>query len=147
MRRNRSEKGATLLESAVVLPFFLLLIIVTVELLRIAYIKLTLQHVVAEIARDALIHIRTETEIRDQTANRLRGLAVEFNPASDIITVCPANDATCTAGTVNLGQRGDFMVFRLHLAVDLFFVPGPGGLLTRSRFILSAQFLGRNEPP
>ena len=141
-----NEKGSTLLETTIALPLLFLCLIVTIELLRVSYIKLSMQFALTETARQSFIQPLDGPGFQALLENELRRYGVFLAPG-DVITVCPATGA-CPDGVINPGVRNEFMSFQLLRSVDLFFLPAEViQVISLSTFDITARVLGRNEPP
>lgn len=144
----KNNRGATLLENTIALPLLLMCLIVTLELLRISYVKLSMHYVLRETARHAMIYPTTEVNFKSKIKDRLDVFGISFDTAaSDSLTVCPTG-SSCTAGSVNMGKREDFMKFHLSKQTNLLFVPpSVPSVFGKTVFSLTAEVIGRNEPP
>jgi hypothetical protein len=137
-------RGATMVESAIALPFFLLTIITTIELLRFSYVALTSQFVTTRIMREATIEKVDAGEIRQALARNLEQYHVALGD-QDIVTYCPIDSYltdVCPEGTIIAGGERSLMVLSVIKPTAGIVMPG---LSTRS-FNLRAHSVGRNEP-
>ena len=145
------QRGATLVENVIALPLFFVVLIIGIELLRVSYVKLSLQFLLTEVARESQINPGLDAqEFRNMLTNRLSLFGVSLNPERDSISVCPITSAPCENNEVLLGARRDVMIYRVDKELDLFFLPeGAASVLTISSksLGLTARVMGRNEPP
>lgn len=74
-------RGQELLEYALVLPIFLLMVFGIIDLARAAYYYSALQNAAREGARFAIVHTPGETGIDAMIAERVRNYAVGLDPA------------------------------------------------------------------
>lgn len=137
-----NEKGAAAMEGVFVLPFFLMLLVITIEFMTVCYVQLTLQFTLSRVAR---IHSV------DQTVNVVAEINQNLNTfgvgldQDDVITVCPRTSA-CPAGTIQNGMPRDPMMYRVDRAVSMFAFGVLFSRAERWNFDVSAVVFGRNEP-
>ncbi len=144
--RNTDERGATMVEHAIVLQFFFLVLLVSMEFLRVMYNHLALQYAVSEASRRAIVQAVTTPadQIRSDIATRLTSLGIPLS-SEDIVVVCPMSQlATCRASSVNYTQdyisRGrpqESVVYEIHRSINAFLF---GNLQ------ITARVFARNEP-
>ncbi|MFN8391268.1 MAG: TadE family protein [Bdellovibrionota bacterium] len=142
---SRSERGATMVESAIAFPIYLMLLLLSFDILRVCYCRLSLQFAVTAVAREATLHPGIDPKARLQ--QQLTNFGIAWTPASDKFTVCPRSRifSDCTAGTTNRGVPLEPMAFKADMQVNLL-LPGSSTLLTRGGLVLSTTVLGKNEP-
>ena len=131
-----------MVEHAIVLPFFLLLILASVEVLRIMYNHICLQYALTEASRFALAQENgaTTTQIRDAMEARLTSLGIPFTAAFDTFTVCPAG-GTCTAGAITPGAPEQMIVYSLTRRMNFL-----GFRTNVTSLNVTATVFARNEP-
>lgn len=150
---RRRQHGATVVEMALVLPAFLLLLIGVIELSLMFFVNLTMQHAVREGARYA---ITGASDADPSTASKQRYLAVIermkysagsfYTAANPVITT---NNITYTDSSsynaAMFGKAGDILVIKLDcewpLATPLlqpFFTDG------KYRFTVAVTMLNEN---
>jgi Flp pilus assembly protein TadG len=138
--KRRPPRGATLIEFALVLPIFLILMFATIEFGRYFYVEHTLQMATREGVRLGLVG-RTVADANghalDRPASIIRVIRekvrVAVNPADVSVSIYPVNadysDPTDWQGTQDAGSAGSFMRVR-----------------TRYTFHLILPLLGRQVP-
>jgi hypothetical protein len=146
----KTERGVTFVEAVFVFPLVLLLLIVTFDLLRVAYYQLSLHYALINAMRIAQIDpdSRSQVKIWGAIDDKLRGLGIGLCPADDFLTVCPIatfGTTACPTGTVDSPGVHDMVVFEVIKPVDLFLMSGLN-FLTRQRIQLRATALGKIEP-
>ena len=143
-RDHRSEAGATMVENAIVLPVFVLVLFAIIDLCHFSYQALTLQYGVSRVLRTVAIHTGDPNVVtRNSMIAALHAYGVHL-AASDSVTLCPitALGPGCPANSIVPGDQHELMVLRIGKNVPSFIL---GGLLPRS-LSFSAEAVGRNEP-
>lgn len=150
-----SELGAAMVEMAVVLPVFLLILIISMDFLRLSYHSLTTQYVVNRVVRQAVVgpsarpaaYSSQEEWIQGATIALSRSLGVAVS--ADQIAVCPyssvAGGGSCDPTADDAGQPGELIAVQV-LAPTSGFGWSTANHLDLRNYALSAQVLGRNEP-
>ena len=143
---KQGERGAVLIEHVLVLPVFFLLLLGSLEFLRIMYNQLSIQFAVSEASRRAVVRDASASmsEVRNDIAARLRSLGIPLD-ASDVITVCPIGrvDACRTASNnwqqdyYERGRPSEQLVFEMRRSVSAAYF---------SRINLTARVFAKNEP-
>jgi hypothetical protein len=143
-----NDRGATFVEHAIALPFFVGLILVSVELLRLAYCQLSMQFVLTSVMREASIN--QSVDISAEIHERLAALGVALDDSNDTITVCPRSlfpdSAPCTSGAIIPGEPLEPVVYRIEKRGSSFMPFDIGWLIHREQITLTSLVLGRNEP-
>ena len=140
----RNEAGATLLESAMVVPFFLLGLLCTFDFLFISYQQLSLQYVLSQTMRDMTIFSFDTSTLRARIQAKLQPLGVTI-AAADSVTLCPVEGlgtSSCAPNTVTSGAERELMILQVEKRMTNL-------LLTQTvypNFRITAEVLGRNEP-
>ena len=150
------ESGAVMLETALVLPIFLLTIFSILEISILFYNWFSIDHIAQSVARDVITvgvnsSTPTSADIKDSVRAYSNGFGLSFT--DDDILVCPVrfdSSDNSTIGDLNdpasigcteesAGNPGDFFVLRLSK---------PDSLLFGSKDItLYAHTIIKNEPP
>jgi len=141
--RAKEEKGATMVESAIAIPVFLLVLICTFDLFRICYNQLTIQHVMTRVMRQATAVYFQEMAAGDQInkitediSRSLNSLGVGFDASSgDKLNLCPVSAYPCDG--VTLGAPYELMILSVEKGIQGVFLP---------RYVLASEVLFRNEP-
>jgi Flp pilus assembly protein TadG len=136
----RSAEGQALVELAIALPLFLLLVVGLVESGRYVYTRLTIRHITAEATRFAV----TGNMLEDDDGKRMcrassvralvRQQARDFRVALDSVTLDPADG----------GRPGD--VVRVRTATSFRLMSPYADFLPGGRLKLAASSSMRNEP-
>ena len=142
------ERGATILEHAIVLPVFFLLVLVSVELLRVLYNHTSIQFALTELSRASLVATTGDpgwsSDIDSTMRLRLASLGVPLSGA-DTLTICPLavyGTGACARGSISQGAASIPVVYELERRMTLFFkLPGDLTDLT-----IRARVFARNEP-
>ena len=140
----KENKGATMVESAIALPIFLVVLVCTFDLFRVCYNELTIQHVITRVMRQATVVSFQEMDAGEQVdyitqniSDRLNKLGVAFDlSGGDAIKLCPVKAYPCASG-VSLGAPYELMVLTVQKRIQCVFLP---------RYTLESEVLFRNEP-
>lgn len=101
MRRERAsvreERGATIVEFALSMGVFFVLILFTVECALLGYRSLTVQYVASRTAREGLLSGSTTTGIRNVAVSIAGPLGFELDPV-DNVQVCHDNQVDPDTG-------------------------------------------------
>lgn len=158
----RDTRGATLVEFAIVGPLFLVLLIVTIDLLRISYSALTLQYVTARVARE--VAVGPSKRPRQVDGNPLPGYetqgswlitdmtglanALNISLRPDHITICSfanlVSGDTCSPDDAD--HSGQIIAIRVLMPAESFLVGPMINLFTRRRYNITSLVVARNEP-
>ncbi len=147
---NAKQSGATMLEAAIAMPLFLIMLLVFFELMRIFYVQLALQYGVTRGARRAaMVSGLAAADVRALINQELGGLGVIFEPA-DVLVVCPLNDfnsgTNCNlAGDFRPGEERELVVYRGRKLVHSFPVVA-SGTATPGQLWISATVIVENQP-
>lgn len=140
-----SETGATLVESAIALPFLLVFLFVSLDLLWANFRAVSLQHVAERGLRMAVIDGQNPAAVQAFILDLARGLGVELDPDRDgtspFISLCPVGAAPLTAlpcpGQVLLGVPGDLLALRIQIPLNNLLITGvrifPGEVVVENR--------------
>ena len=147
MRRERvslaGEKGATLLESALVLPLLIVILVVSVDILRLGYNVLTVRYVTTTVMRQAVIGNMNALQIQNEII-RLAGNFATPLEAQDV-SMCRLEDYPCTG--MNVGNRNDLMVLEVRATPGSFMLGVLNKLrLSRRVFAVDFRVIGKIEP-
>ena len=145
-----NEKGSTLLEHTFALPFFLIFLIVTFELLRVAFNQVSIQFVLARVMRQStVLDAPVSTAAEGATSSLLTSLGLSFTSGVDQLTICPAakwgNTTLCPPNSRNFGLSLEPVVYELRRNVTFFQVGNDIGL-SLPTITLRAMAMGKNEP-
>lgn len=144
--RASNERGATLIESAIALPLFLIALIASLELLRISYVALSVQFSLTKALRELSIEDKAyaPSSIRNKVASRLSGFSISLDD-TDVLTMCPVDSyktSNCPVGTVKRGDAQELMVLSLSKKIKESLLPG----FLLDWYTLHSQVIGKNEP-
>lgn len=116
-RPARGQRGATIVEFAIIAPLFLLLVIGIVEISMVFFANLTMQHAVREGARYA---VTGQSNLDPSSSSQQRYLAViqmiknssmgMYDQVSPVISV---TNSSGTTGASMFGNPGDIVVISL----------------------------------
>lgn len=116
-RKIRKENGATLVEFAIILPVFILLIFGIIEFSLLLYNKGMITHASREGARAGIVfnpnNRMSENEIRAEVNNYIQNNLVSFSPSDPVIDVpniCPEGASSGQELTVNVSYNYSFLV-------------------------------------
>lgn len=140
----RSDRGATMLETALMLPLFLLIILVSFDLLRLAYNCLTLRYVAATVMRAVTVgELNSEQAIKDRIIGMAGGLATAVAPED--ITLCRLEDYPCVGWSQGAGK--DLVVLQVNANPVGFVMKAAEGFgLDRRAYAIGFRVIGRIEP-
>lgn len=148
-QRSRSETGAVMMEAAVTLPCFLFIVLVAIDLARIAYVAASLQYCTFRAVRWSSVYDTDGTVTReDQLKAQIQTQATSFGLAVDpnLITICSTPYPTC--GTSTAGGPGQFFWVRVQKNLEAI-TPGIWGLVGNASAstppIVTALAIGKNE--
>ncbi len=138
-----NQSGATMVEFAATLPFFLLLMVGFGELCALGNKRLMLEHAVTETARWAIIGKDDFGTATDDRVAAIKQKAVEqgqlFGVAirADKVTICPLS-GTCTPATSDAGEVSEFI--RITITTPLTYA------FLKLDLNLKTEAVVRNEP-
>jgi len=142
-RGSGAEKGAALVEFALSFPFFMLLLLGAIDLMRVSYVFANLNVGVLRAGRYASLGFAEDPS--DPTANvdAVRNKIEEYSRVQlTDFRICPdaSKDATCIADPAqnNRGNRNEWIFLKASSNVPVFF-----GAMNLN---LSSSDLIRNEP-
>ena len=148
MSERLSERGATVIEAAIVLPVLLALLIVTVDVLVHMHQMLSLQYVLTAETRRILVgHYATTAELDTAIRQRLDTFGVGLG-GQDKLTLCPTTTyktTSCPENTLQLPAAGQLMVLNVVKEANAFMML-PGALLGSGALDLQATVVARREP-
>jgi Flp pilus assembly protein TadG len=147
--RVKSENGATMLEYAIVMPLFLVMLLVFADFLRVCYYNLTLGYALTQATRVVVITPQgNAADVRTIINQKLVPLGIDLQTV-DILTVCPladlGNTTKCPAGTYNPGEKRDLVAYQVSKPVTVYtmtLVP----MIGLRNLTLTATVVVRNEP-
>lgn len=149
-RDGRMERGGTMVEFALTLPVFIILVVGIIEFGWCFFVQHTLQYATREGMRLALVG-RTLTGMTPEasiiyTIRQEASLAV--NPDSVLISIYPVgnnfSDPTNWQNTQNAGGSGQYMRVRSRV-IHTFFTPLIGAFFTGGQMTIQAEGTYRNE--
>lgn len=115
MKRARESKGQAMVETALVLPILLLLVVGLIDVARMSNALLSVQHAAREAVR-AGITGATDAEIEQRARNSI----VTLEPERLTVTVSPTGARTTGSDlTVNVSYRYTFLVLFNKAGTDL----------------------------
>ena len=151
LRRTRNKKGTTIVEFALVLPLFLLLILGIFDFGRYFFVDHTLQFATREGMRLALVGGKLNG--MDRTASIIQKIKDNASLAVDpsklsiyIYPVAPGyGDPTgWETSTANAGDPGSYMRVKTRYTCE-FITPLIGAFFTGGKILVEAQGTYRNE--
>ncbi len=138
-----AERGATMVEAVIVIPIFLVLLIVSADLLRLSFNILSIRFATSRVMRDVSIGGKTDAEIRQQMIDTASGYKI--NLVDENISMCRLSDYPCNPGQIMPVDPGDLFVFEVRIPMQgLIF--GAIGIDNRV-FNQRASAIGKMEPP
>ncbi len=137
-----SEAGATMVEATLIIPLMLILVIVTFELLRVAYYSVSLQYVAERTIRQHSVTPFSAPNLQNAVINSSRNLLITVDPGD--ITLCKLPNATCNS--IETTQPGDFVELRIRHDLPLIAALGNLVGLRSETYQMEAAVVGRNEP-
>lgn len=149
-RDGRMERGGTMVEFALTLPVFIILVVGIIEFGWCFFVQHTLQYATREGMRLALVG-RTLTGMTPEasiiyTIRQEASLAV--NPDSVLVSIYPVgnnfSDPTNWQNTQNAGGSGQYMRVRSRV-IHTFFTPLIGAFFTGGQMTIQAEGTYRNE--
>ncbi len=154
-REGRMERGGTMVEFALTLPVFIILVVGIIEFGWCFFVQHTLQYATREGMRLALVG-RTLTDASGNVMNPLASIiytirqeaSLAVNPDSVLISIYPVgnnfSDPTNWENTQTAGNRGDYMRVRTRV-VHTFFTPLIGAFFPGGQMTIQAEGTYRNE--
>jgi hypothetical protein len=139
-------RGTTLLEFALVLPLFVLLLFAVVDFARLFYFEMTLQNAVREAGRYAITgNHEPDPSHPGQNLSRLKSIQYVAQQAAMGMDVSNLQIVSASGGVGNAGGPGDTvtisLITNLHLLTPVIAQFFPHGIYT---FTVSVSF--KNEP-
>jgi hypothetical protein len=152
-KQNRSpapqERGSTLLEATLAIPLLLILVLITTELLLLAYRTLSVQFVVSRVMREAVLEPRTPLPLPATTyAGYLKGEVTRWGAACGVtiaeedISICPIDSGDCAGD--DPGQAEDLIRLSVTVRPQGLFLGASAQLLTGHHSV-TATAVSRNE--
>ena len=138
-----SDKGATMIEYAIVLPLFLVLVMSILHLCFLSYQKLTLQYGISRAIRTIILDPNANpAEVHQAVVTALHQVNVSI-AGSDEITFCriSAYGINCPDSQILVGDSKELMILKVKKNVSFPVLDWFG-----RRFSLSAEVVERNEP-
>ena len=133
-----------MIEHALVLPLFILVIICAMELFRVGYVAVTTQFVAARLMREAGINVAAVPDVRAAIEESLKIYQVNLS-SSDVVTYCPIDSfatAACPKGGIVRGSPRSLMILTVEQPMSGIVLPG----LNTMNIRVTAQVIARNEP-
>ena len=106
------ERGATMVENVIILPFVLAVLVVSFDLLLLSVNILTVRYTSARVIREVSLGDLDETEFRSLVKSFTGKLGVSI--ADSNISLCPLASYPCTAGVIDFGQPRELLVVELR---------------------------------
>jgi hypothetical protein len=141
------ERGATIVESAIAFPFFLLILLSTIDLLRVIQFDISLHYTLANAARWGIIGERLDDPAapgfplsrEESIEQRLQATAQSYgiSLSADEIRLCPSTDPHCL--TDFAGNPNDFFLISVSRPISLFAFGG-------KTIAINATVISKNEP-
>lgn len=144
LSRFNDERGATVVEHALALPLFLLILFCAIEMFRVGFVAVTTQYVASSVMRNSGISSLGQTAMRQALHDRLRDYRVNLAD-TDVMTYCPVDDfgtAGCAPGSYVPGAARSLMILSIEKPIEGIVLPG----LARMGVRVKAQVIVRNEP-
>lgn len=137
----KRQHGAVMVEAALALPIFLLIVLVGADLLRVSYYSVAIQFLSARALRSAVLTDASSgparaVVIRDEVLRLGRRYGVELDPES--IKICVGISSDCTHN--DAGLPTDLITVTIRQRVNTIV-----GFALPRQFILTGQVVGRNE--
>lgn len=137
-----NERGATMVEAVIVIPIFLVLLIVSADLLRLSFNIVSMRFATSRVMRTVSLGTLTAGEIR--TAMITTASDYKINLANENISMCRLADYPCAAGQIADVNAGDLFVLEVRIPMQgLIF--GAIGIENRV-FNQRASAIGKMEP-
>ena len=143
-----SDRGATMLETALMLPLFFLILFVSFDLLKLAFNCLTLRYVAATVMRQVTVgEFRTapdqQSAIKDKIVSMAAGLSTSVEPGD--VKLCKLENYPCTAW--NNGEQKDLVVLEVNAFPSGFVMHAATYFgIDRQTFAVAFRVVGRIEP-
>ena len=141
-RDFRNERGATLVEHAIVLPIFMVLLIVVLDFLRISYNALTVQFVVANVIRQVSIGEMGNDSIQSAITRSAKKFGVPIS--TEQIALCPVSQYPCSA--VVKPEANELVILQVQVPTNGLVFGNGLGQLSGGSFRLEGTALIRMEP-
>lgn len=141
----RGEGGATLIESAIAITLLLLLLVVSIEFLRLSHAVLTVRYVSARVMRQVVLGTMNSTEIVDEVVNTSKRFGLALGPGN--VAMCRLESYPCTWGVVDAGAPDALMILEIGgpmRSVTLSAVEGLGLTFRDGNF--TSRVIGKIEP-
>jgi len=151
--KTDNEKGATMVEFAIVAPFLILFIFLAIDMLYLCYRAVSLQYTVSTVFRETVIGIPEGTvgpyNHGITMENRIKDLSASFGIVldEDEIDICTASIFNSNAGDCDIdpnnpappftGDGGEPIVININHQTRVLFL---------DTYNLRATAIGRNEP-
>lgn len=148
MLRQTSNKGATMVECAIVLPFFLFFLLCSFDIFMFYYQKLSLQHVFWKSVRQCQASNKClNAEQTMLQVNQQLDTGFQLGP-SDQIMVCNIDQFTSTNGCTafSKGSAGDVVIYRLTKTANLFLTGLFPKLIANGNIYITVTAIVKNEP-
>ncbi|MFN8390842.1 MAG: TadE family protein [Bdellovibrionota bacterium] len=135
-----------MIENAIAVPMFLIFLLITFDLLRLCYCRLSLQFALTDTVRRFSMNPGIDADADLQ--QRLARVGVNWQPATDSLTYCPRSIfyTNCPTGTQDAGHPREAMIFQADMKMNALLPGSQGSLLQAATVTLSTSVLSRNEP-
>lgn len=144
-----SEHGATLYEATIVIPFYIMLLAISFNLLWAAYSHLTIQFVGRSVLRQAVVGSmvgataqKKGEDFQDRMISSAKKYGVSIKKGD--ITICPlAKYPSCGA---EIGIQPTLHVVKVKIDVDTFIFGKVYSYFAKQRLTLDTLIVGTREP-
>ncbi len=151
IKRNK-ERGSTLLEYAIAMPLFIMLLVISMDILRVLYFQLSLQYGVSSGVRQCFMSpvdkCPNQTAAKDLINNQLSFTGVRLEDTDTVLSCSRTNYEKNQCSTYDAGSARDMMVYRVSKNVTLYTLAGlPSKMkMIGSSLTLNVTVIGQNEP-
>lgn len=137
--RVHSDCGASLVEVAITLPLFCLLLFGVIEFSRLAFVQLSLQYSLNRTARHVVLAQHSLNEVQMAASAEAADFGLKLNFADDSqLAICAGEDTNCVTPLAQTPSRAEKVILKLQKRVPLF--------VSLGTYNVSATVIARNEP-
>ena len=111
MLSRKAESGATLVESAIVITLLILLLIVSIEFLRLSHAVLTVRYVSARVMRQAVLGTMTPAQITNEVVTTAQRFGLGLGAGN--VAMCRLDSYPCTWGVVENADPDILMILEI----------------------------------